>query len=86
LVDLCREDEVVAGEARGGMRPGRESGPSPLELHARVVAFRRGQQRDPRDEAERASEVVESELAGQATGTVALPARDLASKAGDLPV
>jgi hypothetical protein len=51
-----------------------------------VVAFRRGQQRDPRDEAERASEVVESELAGQATGTVALPARDLASEAGDLPV
>ena len=49
----------------------------------RVVTFRLGQQRDPRDEAERAAEVLKPELAGQATG-VALPARDLASEPGDL--
>jgi len=83
LVDLCGEDEVVAGEARGGVRPGRECRPSPLELYARVVAFRLGQQRDPRNEAERAAKVLKRELPGQAAG-VALPARDLASKPGDL--
>jgi hypothetical protein len=49
----------------------------------RVVTFRLGQQRDPRDETERAAEVVKPELAGQATG-VALPARDLAGEPGDL--
>jgi hypothetical protein len=48
------------------------------------MAFRRGQQRDPRDEAERAAEVVEWELAGQAAGAVALPARNLASESADL--
>jgi hypothetical protein len=48
-----------------------------------VVAFRLGQQRDPRDEAERAAEVLKPELPGQAAG-VALPARDLASEPGDL--
>ena len=42
----------------GGVRPGREGGPSPLELHVWVVTFRLGQQRDPRDEAERAAEVL----------------------------
>jgi hypothetical protein len=47
-----------------------------------VVAFRLGQQRDPRDEAERAAEVLKPELSGQAAG-VALPARDLASEPGD---
>ena len=49
----------------------------------RVVTFRLSQQRDPRDEAERAAEVLKPELAGQAAG-VALPARDLASEPGDL--
>jgi hypothetical protein len=48
-----------------------------------VVTFRLGQQRDPRDEAERAAEVLKPELAGQATGVV-LPARDLAGKPRDL--
>jgi hypothetical protein len=49
-----------------------------------MVAFRLGQQRNPRDEAERATEVVKPELPGQAAGAVALPARDLASEPGDL--
>jgi hypothetical protein len=49
-----------------------------------VVTFRRGQQRDPRDETERAAEVVEWELAGQPAGAIALPARRLASESGDL--
>lgn len=84
MVDLRREDEVVAGEARGGVRPGREGGPSPLELHARVVALRLGQQRNPRNEAERAAEVVKPELPGQAAGALPLPARDLAGEPGDL--
>ena len=48
-----------------------------------MVAFRLGQQRDPRDESERAAEVLKPELSGQAAG-VALPARDLASEPGDL--
>lgn len=73
---------VVAGEARSGVRPGCEGRPSPLELHARVVAFRLGQQRDPRDEAERTAEVLKRELPAQAAG-VALPARDLAGELGD---
>ena len=49
----------------------------------RVVTFRLGQQRHPRDEAECAAEVLKPELAGQAAG-VALPVRDLASELGDL--
>jgi hypothetical protein len=84
LVDLRREDEVVAGEPPSGMGPRGEGGPSPLELHERVVAFRLRQQRDSRDEPERAAEVLERELAGQAAGAVALPTRDLASELGDL--
>jgi hypothetical protein len=48
-----------------------------------VVAFRLGQQRDPRHEAERAAEVLKRELPGQAAD-VALPARELASEPGDL--
>jgi hypothetical protein len=83
LVDLCREDEVVAGKTPGGVRPGREGRPSPLELNAWVVPFRLSQQRDLRDQAERSAEVLKRELPGQAAG-VALPARDLASKPGDL--
>ena len=83
MVDLCREDEVVAGKTPGGVRPGRERRPSPLELNARVVPFRLSQQRDLRDQAERSAEVLKRELPGQAAG-VALPARDLASKPGDL--
>ena len=42
LIDLRGEDEVVTGEAGGRLRPGREGGPSPLERHARMVAFRLG--------------------------------------------
>ena len=49
-----------------------------------MVAFGLGQQRDPHDEAERAAEVLKRELPGQAAGTVALPARDLASEPGNL--
>jgi hypothetical protein len=49
-----------------------------------VVAFRLGQQRDPRYESERAAEVVECELPAQAGTAVALPPRDLASEPGDL--
>jgi hypothetical protein len=49
-----------------------------------VVAFRFGQQCDPRDEAERAAEVVEWELPAQAAAAIALPRRDLASEPGDL--
>ena len=49
-----------------------EGRPSPLELHTGVVAFRLRQQRDPHDESERAAEVFERELAGQAAGAVAL--------------
>jgi hypothetical protein len=64
--------------------PGREGGPSPLELHARVVALRLGEQRNPRDEAERAAEVVKPELTSQAAVAVALPVRDLAGEPGDL--
>jgi hypothetical protein len=82
LVDLRREDEVVAREPSSGLRPAREGGPSPLEHHARVVAFRLGQQRDLHDEPKRAAEVLERELAGQATRAVALPARDFASEPG----
>jgi hypothetical protein len=48
-----------------------------------VVAFRLGEQSDPRDEAERATEVLEPELPEQAAGTP-LPARDLASETGGL--
>jgi hypothetical protein len=59
LVDLRREDEVVAGKSLGVVRPAPEGGPSPFELHARVMAFRLGQQCDPRNEAERAAEVLE---------------------------
>lgn len=84
MVDLRREDEIVAGEPGSGVRPGREGRPSPLELHTRVVAFRLRQQRDPHDESERAAEVFERELAGQGAGAVALPARDLAGEPGDL--
>jgi hypothetical protein len=49
-----------------------------------VVAFCLGQQRDPHNEAERAAEILKRELAGQDTGTVALPARDLPSEPGTL--
>jgi hypothetical protein len=49
-----------------------------------MVAFRLGQQRDPRDEPERTTEVVERELAGQGAGPVALPARDRATEPGGL--
>jgi hypothetical protein len=83
LVDLRREDEVVPGEAGGRVRPTREGCPSPLELDLGVVAFRLGQQCDPRDEAEGATEVLKPELPGQAAG-IPLPARDLASEAGGL--
>jgi hypothetical protein len=79
LIDLRGEDEVVTGEARGGLRPGREGGPSPLELQARMVAFGLGKQRDSCDESECATEVVECELAGQVAGPIALPARDRAT-------
>jgi hypothetical protein len=68
------------------MRPCGERGPSPLELHERVVPFRLRQQRDSRDEPERTAEVFERELAGQAAGAVDLPTRDLASELGDLRV
>jgi hypothetical protein len=49
-----------------------------------VVAFRLRQQRDTHDESERAAEVVERKLAGQAAGAVALPARDLSTEPSDL--
>ena len=48
-----------------------------------MVAFRLGQQCDPRDEAERATEVLKPELPGQAAG-IPLPVRDLASEARGL--
>jgi len=80
LVDLRREDEVVAGEAGGDVRPGRERGPSPFELDARVVPFGLGQQRDPRDETERAPEIIESELPGQAAVAISHPVRDVGCK------
>jgi len=48
------------------------------------MALRLGQQRDPRDEAERAAEVVKPELPGQGAVAVALPVRDLAGEPGDL--
>jgi hypothetical protein len=84
LVDLRREDEVVAGEPPSGVRPAREGGASPLEFHPWVVTFRLGQQRNPHDESERAAEVVERELAGQGARGVALPLRDLAVEPGGL--
>jgi hypothetical protein len=84
LVDLRREDEVVAGKPPSGMRPCGEGGPSPLELYEGVVALRLRQQRDSRDESERAAKVLERKLAGQAAGVVALPTRDVASELGDL--
>ena len=49
-----------------------------------MVAFGLGQQCNPRDEPERATEVVELELPGQVAAAVALPARDLATELGDL--
>jgi hypothetical protein len=48
-----------------------------------VVAFGLGQERDPYDEVERPAEILKRELPGQAAGTVALPARDLASEPGN---
>ena len=48
-----------------------------------VVALRLGQQCDPRDEAERVTEVLKPEFPGQAAG-IPLPARDLASETGGL--
>jgi len=48
-----------------------------------VVAFRLSQQCDPRDEAERATEVLKPELPGQ-TARIPPPGRDLDSEAGDL--
>jgi hypothetical protein len=81
LIDLRCEDEIVTGETRGGLRPGRESGASPFELDAGMMAFCLGQQRDPRDQSESADEVVKRELAGQVTGRVALPTRDSVTEA-----
>jgi rhodanese-related sulfurtransferase len=84
LIDLRREDEVVAGKPRGGLRPRGEGCASPLELEARMMAFRLGQQRDPYDESEGANEVVERELTGQVTGSVEIPGRHCGTKPGDL--
>ena len=84
MIDLRRENEVVAGQALGVVRPAREGGPSPLELDARVVTFGLGEQRDPRDEAERLAEIVKSELAGDAAAAVSNPGWDLAGEPGEL--
>src|SRR5918994_2789644 len=77
LIDLRREHEVVARQARGGVGGELERSTAPTQLDLGVMALRLGDQRRPRDEAERVAEVRKRELAAKGAVSVALPLRNL---------
>src|SRR5919198_5505648 len=72
-VDLGGEDEVVVGEALGGVGGEGHRDPAPAQLQVGVVPLRLGEQGDPRGEAEGVAEVAELEDSAQRLVALARP-------------
>src|SRR5438270_5644189 len=64
LVDLCRQDEVVLGEASGDVRRELDLQRAVGQLKIGMVAFRFGQRGDPVDQVDAGHEALELEGAG----------------------
>jgi len=73
-VDLCSDDEVVAGQALDGVGPERDEDLPPGHGQLRVMEFPFGEQRDPGGESEGISEVAQGEFPAEPTDPVSLPA------------
>src|SRR6266702_916886 len=72
-VDFCGHDEIVVGEAMGGVGGEVDGDAAPAEFKVGVVAFGFGEEGELGGEAEGVAEVGEAEVAVQPAGAVAGP-------------